>query len=58
MITTDDAIDQKSFYDLEGLYNCLLPKTDMQIEHLASTKFYLIIFDANQTTLSIFKHNQ
>ena len=39
MSTTDGAIDQKSFYDLEGIYYCLLPKTDMEMKYLASTKF-------------------
>ena len=39
MSTTDGAIDQKSFYDLEGIYYCLLPKTDMEMKYLASTNF-------------------
>ena len=44
MSTTDDcigAIDQNLFYDLEWKYHCLLPKTVMQMKHLASTKFYV-----------------
>ena len=41
MSTTDGAIDQKLFYDLEWIYNCLLPKTVMQMKHLPSRKFYL-----------------
>ena len=43
MSTTDGAIDQKLFYDLEWIYYCLLPKTVMQMKHLPSAKFYLSI---------------
>ena len=50
MLTTDSAIDEKSFYDLQGIYYCLPTKTDMQMKHLASTKF--IIFRTNQTMYS------
>ena len=32
MSTTDGTVDQKSFYDLQGIYNCILPKTDMQMK--------------------------
>ena len=32
MTTTDGAIDQKLFYDLEWIYYCLLTKTFMQIQ--------------------------
>ena len=41
MSTTDSAMDQKSFYDLQWICQCLLPKTVMQMKHLPSTKFYL-----------------
>ena len=41
MSTTDGAIDEKLFYDLEWLYHCLLPKTIMQMKHLPPRKFYL-----------------
>ena len=41
MSTTDGAIDQKLFSDLEWVYNCLLPKTVLQMKRLQSTKFYL-----------------
>ena len=34
MSTTDGAIDQKLFYDLEWIYHCLLPKIVMQMKHL------------------------
>ena len=40
MSTTDGAIDQKYFYDLEGIYYCLLPKTVKQMKLLLSTKCY------------------
>ena len=41
MSTTDGAIDQNLFYDLKWIFNCQLPKTNMQMKHLSSTKFYL-----------------
>ena len=41
MSTTDGAIDQKLFSDLEWIYHCLLPKTFLQMKRLQSTKFYL-----------------
>ena len=41
MSTTDGAIDQRLYMDLEWIYHCLLPKTVTQIKHLAWTKFYL-----------------
>ena len=41
MSTTDGAINQKLFYDLEWIYYCILPKTGKQMKHLPSTKFYL-----------------
>ena len=41
MSTADGAIDQKPFCYLKGIYYFRLPKTDMQIKRLASTKFYL-----------------
>ena len=41
MPTADGTIDQKLFFDLEGIFYCLLPKTIMQMKHLQSTKFYL-----------------
>ena len=34
MLTTDGAIDQKLFYDLEWIYYCLLPKTVMQMKQM------------------------
>ena len=43
MSTTDGAIDQKSFYGLEWIYYCLLPKPIMQMKHLPSTKFDLLL---------------
>ena len=39
MSTTDGAIDQKLFSDLEWIYHCLLPKTVLQMKRLQSTKF-------------------
>ena len=48
MSTTDGAFDQKLFYDLEWIYHCLLPKTDMQMKHAseisASIEILLILF--------------
>ena len=41
MPTTDGAIDQKLFYDLEWIYFRLLLKTVMQMKHLPTTTFYL-----------------
>ena len=41
MSTTDGAIDEKLFYDLEWIYHFLPPKTVVQKKHLPSTKFYL-----------------
>ena len=41
MSTTDGAIDQKLFSDLEWIYHCLLLKTVLQMKRLQSTKFYL-----------------
>ena len=41
MSTTDGAIDQKLFYDLEWIYYCLLPKAFIQMKHLPSTKLYV-----------------
>ena len=41
MSTTDGAIDQQLFSDLEWIYHCLLPKTVLQMKCLQSTKFHL-----------------
>ena len=41
MSTTDSAIDQKLFYDLEWIYLCLLLKIVMQMKHLPTKEFYL-----------------
>ena len=41
MSTTDGAIDQNLFSDLEWIYHFLLPKTVLQMKRLRSTKFYL-----------------
>ena len=41
MSTTDGALDQKLFYDLEWIFYCLLPKICMQMKYLPSTKFYV-----------------
>ena len=58
MSTTDGAINQNHLMILEGLYYCLVPKTDLEMKHRAPTKILFIIFSTNQSILSILKHNQ
>ena len=58
MSTTDGAIGQKLFYDLEWIYHCLLPKTVMQMKHLPSTKFYLSLLAQIKQYNRYLKHNQ
>ena len=50
MSTTDGAIDQKLFSDLQWIYHCLLPKTVLQNETSAINKILFITFSTNQTT--------
>ena len=55
MSTTDGAIDQKLFYDLEWICYCLLPKTFIKMKHMPSTKFYLSLLAQMKGQKSIFK---
>ena len=56
MSTTDSAIDQKLFSDLEWIYHCLLPKTVHYFENSSANEtsaintILFITFSTNQTT--------
>ena len=51
MSTTDGAIDQKLFYDLGGIFYCLLLSTENNCanETSAVNKILFVTFSANQT---------
>ena len=58
MSTTDGAIEQKLFYDLQWICYCLLSKTFMQMKHMPSTKLYLSLSAQIEQDNRYSKHNQ
>ena len=58
MSTTDGAIDQKLFHDLEWIFYCLLQIIFMQMKHLPTTKLYILFLAKIKHCNRYLKHNQ